>query len=287
MTAEPICPHCDGTGWTTRYVPYLEPRVNRCACWHAHQQQDRIAGAGIPPEYRGCRLDTYRAYTPALTEALDLARAYAARFPVMLEKSDPTGLLLIGPAGVGKTHLAAAMLHAIIARTGIHGRFCKMGELLRQMRDSYNPTIQTTERQILEPVLTCDLLVLDDLGRERLTEWVADTMDLIIDTRYSAGKPILVTTNYPDLDDSTEVNGLWWRVGFRTRSRLHKMCRAVTLDGADYRDVSPEASDKDLRRLARQRGVVAPTRPLRPGPRPAPKDGQDDLNWPGGKGGNS
>ena len=254
---------------------------------YAEQQQQRLVSVGIPPEYQRCTLDNYRPYTHALTTALDLARGLATHYPVMPDRADPLGLLLIGPAGVGKTHLAAAILHAIVERTGIAGRFCKMGDLLRLMRDSYNPAIQTTERQILDPILTCDLLVLDDLGKERLTEWVADTIDLVVDTRYSAGRAIIVTTNYPDVDDSEEMNGLWWRVGFRTRSRLHKMCRSVVLDGADYRDVSLEASDKDLRRLARQRGAVSPTRHLRTGPRPAPKDGTAELKWPGGKGGNT
>jgi len=282
----PDCARCDDTGWWRRHVPYREPRVSLCVCQQARVAEQRLTRAGIPPEYQGCTLDNYRPYTEALQAALDLARGLATRYPVLLDKTEPTGLLLIGPAGVGKTHLAAAILHAIVARTGIHGRFCKMSDLLRSMRNSYNPAIQTTEQQVLDPILTCDLLVLDDLGKERLTEWVAETIDLVIDTRYSAGRAIIVTTNYPDVDDSEEINGLWWRVGFRTRSRLHKMCRTVTLDGADYRDVSPNASERDLRRLARQRGHVSPTRHLRPGPRPA-KDGASDLNWPGGKGGNS
>jgi DNA replication protein DnaC len=284
---EPDCPRCNDTGWWRRYIPYREPHVSLCVCQQARVAEQRLARAGIPPEYRGCTFANYRAYTPALIDGLALARGYAERFPIQASHTDPTGLVFIGQTGVGKTHLAAAILTAIMARTGIDGRFYTTCDLLQRMRDSYSATTRTTERQILEPILTCGLLVLDDLGAERLTDWVATTMDYVIDTRYTTGRPIVITTNFPDVDDDQEVNGLWWRVGFRSRSRLHKMCRFMTLDGADYRDVSPEASERDLRRLGRQRGFVSPTRNLRPGPRPTPKDGKGELRWPGGKGGNS
>lgn len=283
---EPVCPLCQGETWIPRFVPWVDPHYSPCACRRANQLRQCLTAAGIPTEYQGCTVENYRAYTDTLIDARAIARGFIERYPwTAIEPQGPKGLLLIGQAGVGKTHLAAAILTAVIAK-GHRGLFCTTRDLLRRMRDSYNPTIQTTERQIIEPVLTCELLVLDDLGAERLTEWVADTMDLIIDTRYADGRTTIVTTNFPAIDDSQNTEGLWWRVGFRTQSRLHKMCRFLTLDGADYRDVHPEASDRDLARLARQRIVASPTRTLRKGLRPASKDGAGDLQWSGGKGGN-
>lgn len=288
VPAAPACALCDDSGFVRRHVPWVDPHLHKCVCARAKRAASRLAAAGLPSEYRGRTFDTYRPYTASLTAALHVAREFAASYPIQQrERTDPSGLLLIGPAGVGKTHLAAALLTEVIARTGIHGRFYKTRDLLRAMRDSYNPAIQTTERQVLEPVLTCDLLVLDDLGAERVTDWVADTMDLIVDARYSAGRPIVATTNFPDLEDAEDPQGLLCRVGFRTHSRLRGMCWFVTLDGADYRDASPHDSDAVLQQLGKARRKMLPVRDVRRGPKATVKDGRADLHWSGGRGGNS
>jgi DNA replication protein DnaC len=243
--------------------------------------------SGIPAEYLRVGFGDYRPYNDSLMDAVHIALKYAADYPVVGERTDPPGLLFIGPAGVGKTHLAACILTTVIESTGMHGLFYKTRDLLRLMRNSYNPAIQTTEQQILDPILTCDLLVLDDLGAERLTEWVADTMELIIDTRYTARRATIATTNFPDLDDPQDPNGLQCRVEFRTYSRLQSMCRFVTLAGADYRAVDPSTSEADLRRISKTRRPHLPGRSRGGRPVPTPHDGKADLKWPGGKGGNT
>lgn len=288
MTSSP-CGVCQGTGWTTSPGPYLVPPVVRCTCWSAAGLEYRLAHAGIPPEYRRSRFEAFRGYTDSLGDAVRIARAYADRWPATGVGADPPGLLLVGPAGVGKTHLVAALLRTLIINNGVRGLFYKLSALLRLMRDSYNPAIQTTERQILEPVMTCDLLVLDDLGAERLTDWVADVVDQIIDARYSAGLPLIATTNFADLDNPTDFNGLLFRVGFRTHSRLHAMCRFVTLVGADYRRVEPSAPDAVLRELAETRPPELPGRELKPAAAPNRFAGQagHELKYPGGVGGNT
>lgn len=287
MTLGTVCADCNGTGWAPTVTVERETPTERhrlCGCVQARRTHQRLAAAGIPAIYHGRTFDTYRAYNDTLSDALGIARAFTDRYPIQLTDY-PLGLMFIGPAGVGKTHLVAALLTAIIQRTGIKGVFYKTRDLLRVLRASYNPEIRTTETQILDPILTCDLLVLDDLGAERTTEWVDDVMNSIVDTRYSEGRPLLVTSNFPDLDDPENVSGLQYRVGFRMHSRLREMCRRVDLDGGDYRDTDGSAAQ--LLQAWKKRRGTPPARDLRRGPRPTPKDGAGDLKWPGGRGGNS
>jgi len=82
--------------------------------------------------------------------------------------------------------------------------------------------------------MTADLLVLDDLGAEKTSEWVEETMNLIVNTRYNERRPTIFTSNYADIPDDTDPNALLFRIGHRMRSRLHEMCEFIVMDGADY-----------------------------------------------------
>ncbi len=287
MTPTDECPECEGRTWRYRFVPYLEPRVERCVCWRARQMRERLEGAGIPAKYARATFETFRAYNHSLDVARRVTQHWADCYPEIPRRADDTagrGLVLSGPAGVGKTHLAAVLLKQVITHTGCWGLFYTTKDLLWKIRQSYNPTIQTTEAEILRPIMTCDLLVLDDLGEERVTEWVAETMNLIVNTRYNANKPLICTTNYADIEDPEEVNGLLWRIGFRMQSRLHEMCEFVELEGASYRDLPPNGTESDLRRLAKATRKITPVRAQVRRP-PTPHDGKADLKWPGGRGG--
>jgi DNA replication protein DnaC len=278
------CSACEDTGWVA-----TGDRFTRCTCVGERLRHDRLAASGLPPTFRRCTFDSYRAYNDTLQDALRIARAYTEDV-LLRPRADgdrtPRGLCFSGPAGVGKTHLAAVILKTLILEQGVSGVFYTTRELLRLLRESYNPAIQTTEAEILRPLLACDLLVLDDLGAERLTEWVASTMDDIIDHRYNADRAVIVTTNFPDLEDPADLDGLLCRVGFRMHSRLRGMCRRVTLRGVDYRDVPMDTTDQDLQRLATARQPVTPGRDFRRGAKFRAPAGTADLKWPGGRGGN-
>src|SRR5262249_12809402 len=173
------------------------------------------------------------------------------------------GLLLMGPVGVGKTHLAVAILHELL-RKGVPCLFTEFGSLLKRIQDSYNPIAKTSELSVLLPVYNAEVLVLDELGASIPTDWVRDTMYQIINTRYNDKRLTIFTTNFLDdtydassneppdsidRDDASRRRGrlsdkriqasvkqtLEDRIGTRLRSRLYEMCNKVLIEGEDYR----------------------------------------------------
>ena len=149
------------------------------------------------------------------------------------------GLLFIGTCGVGKTHLATSVLTELIKK-GISGSglFYDFRDLLKEIQDSYNPNTHTSELRILKPVFDAEVLVLDELGASKPTEWVQETITHIITKRYNDNKPTIFTSNYQDytLPGSAYSETLTDRIGVRLRSRLLEMCRPVLIEGEDYRD---------------------------------------------------
>lgn len=198
-------------------------------------------------------------------------------------------MLLEGQPGVGKTHLAVAVLKQVIEGTGARGLFYDTRDLLRLIRSTYDPSTRATELQVLRPVMTADLLVLDDLGAEKTSEWVEETMNLIVNSRYNERRLTIFTSNYPDIPDESEPNSLLCRIGFRMRSRLHEMCEFLVLDGADYRELPVNGGVDDLIMLWKRRARALPApagRHARASLRsPAVRDGKADLKWPGGRAG--
>ena len=278
------CPHCDDTGWKPVETGGTR-RVVRCECWRERVGQSRLADANIPKRYQHCTLENFLSYNESLQRALTLARKLADAFP-----ATQTGLLLEGQPGVGKTHLAVAVLKHVIERTNARGLFYDTRELLRVIRSTYDPSIRTTEVEVLRPVMQADLLVLDDLGAEKTSEWVEETMNLIVNTRYSERRLTIFTSNYPDIPDDTEPNSLLFRIGERMRSRLHEMCEFVVLDAADYRERPPNARPDDLVALWKmRRKATLPSprggRQARAQLREPVRDGRGDLKWPGGRAG--
>ena len=139
--------------------------------------------------------------------------------------------------------------------------------------------------------MNADLLVLDDLGAEKTSEWVEETMNLIVNTRYNERRLTIFTSNYEDIPDDTDPNSLLFRIGFRMRSRLHEMCEFVE----HGRRRLPRAAGQRRRRRSddavedaqARHAAVAARRPAgaRPAARASVRDGKADLKWPGGRAG--
>ena len=279
------CALCDDTGWKTIDVDGVA-RVTRCDCIRSGAGERLVADARIPKRYQHCTLANYVVYNEQLEKALQYCSRLAERFPVV-EK----GVLLQGLPGVGKTHLAVATLLQMIRTRGARGLFYDTRDLLRVIRSTYDPVNRTAEMDVLGPVMRTDVLVLDDLGAEKTSEWVEETMNLIVNTRYNERRLTIFTSNYEDIPDDTEPNSLVFRIGHRMRSRLHEMCEFVVLDGADYREMPTNGGVDDLVTMwkLRKKGPL-PTprgagRQARAQLKEPARDGRADLRWPGGRAG--
>jgi DNA replication protein DnaC len=135
---------------------------------------------------------------------------------------------------VGKTYLAAAIIRGLVEK-GVPCLFYEFGTLLKQIQESYNALAQASETKVLAPVYEAEVLVLDELGATKPTDWVRDTMMQIINACYNERKLAVFTTNYTDERRGDTDETLEDRIGARPRSRLYEMCRTVMIEGDDYR----------------------------------------------------
>jgi DNA replication protein DnaC len=195
---------------------------------------------------------------PGADHSIALAQIGASRFVQEFDPRDGAGLLLVGGIGTGKTHLAVGILKELIASRGSACLFCDYRDLLKQIQNSYNDSVKATELQVLHPVFEAEVLLLDELGAVKPSEWVWDTVSLILNTRYNDNRTTLITTNFADepaagiarslsvslspARAATREETLGDRIGERMRSRLHEMCRIVKMEGPDFRQKFKSAS---------------------------------------------
>ncbi len=226
------CPLCFGGGMEV--VPGKGARL--CECRKQKANSNLLDKVKIPRRYENCHFQSYKVVSPSQQKAYGYASKLAMEYPAVDQ-----GLLLMGTCGVGKTHLAVSILKALSER-GFSGLFYEFGSLLKQIQDSYNPNTQSSELKILANVFEAEILILDEIGASKPTDWVKDTMAHIINTRYNDKKLTIFTTNYLDDRKSDKDETLEDRIGVRLRSRLFEMCKTIKIEGHDYRktfDKSP------------------------------------------------
>ena len=247
--SEEVCPICNGTGWKIVERAGLTG-ATRCSCSEATFARVIKEHSGIPPNYQQASLDNFQIpqdnpiARSGLGTVLMQVRGFVREFPA----GEKQGLLLVGDAGTGKTHLAVAALRALMDK-GHEGVFFDYQNLLERIRSSYDSTSGATDREAYRSALDAELLLIDDLGAHRVTEWVEDTVTSIITYRCNNRKPTIATTNLADPDitgavpgyttpGGTQVNKqmLSDAIGARARSRLFEMCRIVRMPAVeDYR----------------------------------------------------
>jgi DNA replication protein DnaC len=278
------CELCHDTQWVIERVDGVDA-ARRCDCWRAAMAEQQLRQARIPRRYAHCELSNFELNTDSLREAHRCARSFVEAFPVPRK-----GLLLYGLHGVGKTHLAVAVLKELIRSKGARGFFYETPELLKLVRDTYAGG-DATEMEVLRPVLDAELLVLDDLGAEKTSEWVQETLGLVVNARYSERRATIFTTNLADSPDREDPHSLVARVGARTRSRLLEMCEWVEMAGYDARDVGVHPTPEQIARYTRQasgearRGPGFPDKARGMARAALRSRGAADVPWAGGKGG--
>ncbi len=220
-----VCSLCYGSGMEIVAGKGARP----CKCRKQKSHSNLIEKARIPKRYENCHFHNYRVLNHSQGNAFKLAFNLATTYPAV-----DRGLLLQGTVGVGKTHLVVSVLKGLTER-GIDCLFYEFGALLKSIQDSYNNVSQISELKVLQPIYDAEVLVLDEIGASKPTDWVRDTMANIINTRYNDKKLTIFTTNYLDERQAERDETLEDRIGVRLRSRLFEMCKTVSMNGEDYR----------------------------------------------------
>jgi DNA replication protein DnaC len=251
------CQLCRGTGW--KLVPRPDGKGKfavACDCGMEARHNLVLERAHIPKRYEHCDFESYvtdlsdgKTWTAQHTQSLKLAKSYTETFTRDFPAGSDKGLLFMGPSGIGKTHLAVAALKELIVR-GHACLFCDYRELLKEIQASYNPSSESTEMSILDPIRTIEVLVLDDLGASKPSDWVRDIVSIVLNARYNEKRTTIITTNYLDsptsageatrgpggrLIPAVREDSLEERIGSRMRSRLFEMCRTIEVSAPDFR----------------------------------------------------
>lgn len=229
------CSECTGTGSTISKNEKGYTHVAMCRICGVVRRNIKLYNlAGIPAKYSNVReVNSFMPRSePSKQEALRYAKQFVLLYP------EKRGFLLMGTAGLGKTHLAIGTISELTLERGIKCVFKDFFYLLSELKEAYS--LGNPENQVLHPLIETEVLVIDELGKAKSSDWELNILDQLISKRYNAEKITLITTNYVSKYPKQTVESheiLEERVGDRIASRLYEMCEFIHLKGEDHRKV--------------------------------------------------
>jgi DNA replication protein DnaC len=244
-----VCPDCEGKGWVV--VPDgRNGTAIPCDCRKRGRLDLLLGNAGIPLRYQGCTFAKFQTGPRghALVQAKTLAQQYVANFLTDEGQARESGCCSSAARRRqdAPRRGGARRAHPALRRARALRRFTS---LIAQIQSTFDPGSAESKHDVLDPVINAEVLVLDELGAQKPTAWVTDTLYLILNTRYTKRLPTIFTTNFRldapataarTLDrgaDSAMVAPelLAARIPPMLLSRLYEMAQPVPIEAEDFR----------------------------------------------------
>jgi DNA replication protein DnaC len=248
-----VCPHCgrELTAEFFEFPPALQRKYGKPGEWYYHpctpecekkneqrewelMRRDARVGSlveksGLSKRLKSYTFSNFKPYvSPEAARAVERVEEYLGSWEE--NKEEGKGLYLCGGVGTGKTHLAVAVLNEVVRKKRVPSLLVTVPELLDNLREAYNKPGRDLD-EWMDSVQNADFLVLDDLGSERVTEWVRERIFVIVNHRYREQLPTVFTSNVGPKDLAEQL-------GERTASRIIAMCEWIALEGDDYRETA-------------------------------------------------
>lgn len=240
----PVCSRCAGVGFVHR-EENGSVVTGRCRCQKLPDRIEMFNRSNLPSRHGDKFLHTFEHLEKKSFLMMTEIQSWLSQF---VEGNTPKGLVWYGGVGRGKTHLMAAVCRMLILEYGISVRFVEFSRLLGDLRTAYSAGL--SEEAVLADLVNVPVLAIDEMGKGKLNDWQISIIDDIISRRYNNLKPILATTNYqwkgvsgnppPALMSKEFTETLGDRIGARAFSRLQEVSVPISLNGPDYRTLSPQ-----------------------------------------------
>ncbi len=260
------CKTCKGTGYIMEHDSFQRDVALVCPeCEQVKQRVDLYNNARIPRRYWNSRLDgddqdgeNGIVFDLLLSIFRLLPQRLSNQNILQTEDEDLKGMVIMGSPGTGKTHLMTGFAYQCTINQGISCIFQSFAELLSELRQGYSEG--KSDIEIIDPHLHTDILIIDDLGKGRNSDWELGILDMLISERYNRNQMIMVTTNFTESEENTlkeQVRNrekseteyfisdtIRKRVGERIYSRLKEMCYFENLIGKDRRIIEDEIEEE-------------------------------------------